>query len=522
MLCFVSPRPKLFFANSFHFSSSLVCFSPKPGGYWDNEENIKNFLSELRLKLNLNTIDDWKFLTKKQIKANGGGTLFNKYSIFEIKCIGYPEGKNEFAKSNKTVQSNLKKPSNFWKNEDNIHNFLSELKAELLSNSVDLNSVSGKQIASFGGGTLLKKYTMEEIRNFFATEVLPNKTSLQNDIAYSGYWDSEENIKNFMEKLRNEFNLNSIEDWNLITSKNIISLGGRTLLDKYSMYEIKCFGCPDGIHTFSQPKKRISNPKPAGFWKNNDNVQNYLTELKEKLKLNSIDDWVQLTKKDIESNGGSTLLKKYTLKEIKIIGFPEGKSVFLEQKSIIQKPTGYWDNYNNIQNFIDKLKINFDIKSKEDWKRVSKTQIRSLGGLGLISKIENDSSLLERFPELRFISFNNGGRSAQRWLFIQIQKLFPGEEIVEDYFHSEISRITGFHVQFDVFLVRKKIAFEYHGIQHYEDIPASGFATIEMSKQRDNEKEKLAKQFGITLIIIPYWWDNNLDSLRNTIESKLK
>ena len=110
------------------------------------------------------------------------------------------------------------------------------------------------------------------------------------------------------------------------------------------------------------------------------------------------------------------------------------------------------------------------------------------------------------------ISANVSSKSSQRWLFLQVQKLFPGEEIVEDYFHSEISRKTGFHVQFDVYLVKKKIAFEYQGKQHYEDVPEI-FSSVELYKYRDKEKRILCKEFGIKLIIIPYWWDTTAESL---------
>ena len=56
--------------------------------------------------------------------------------------------------------------------------------------------------------------------------------------------------------------------------------------------------------------------------------------------------------------------------------------------------------------------------------------------------------------------------------------------------------------------------------QHYEDIPAL-FAPLELYQFRDNEKEKLCKQFGIQLIVIPFWWDNNLESLKQKIFQRL-
>ena len=70
-------------------------------------------------------------------------------------------------------------------------------------------------------------------------------------------------------------------------------------------------------------------------------------------------------------------------------------------------------------------------------------------------------------------------------------------------------------------MIERNIAIEYHGQHHYEDIP-DGFSNLETNKNRDTEKEKLCSEHGIQLIVIPYWWDNKLDSLRETLYSKMK
>ena len=56
--------------------------------------------------------------------------------------------------------------------------------------------------------------------------------------------------------------------------------------------------------------------------------------------------------------------------------------------------------------------------------------------------------------------------------------------------------------------------------QHYEDIPQA-FSNVETYQYRDLEKEKLCKEHEILLIVIPYWWDNKLDSLKTFLYSKI-
>ena len=267
------------------------------------------------------------------------------------------------------------------------------------------------------------------------------------------------------------------------------------------------------------------------FWDNEQNIIQFLDEIKEKYSLNSAEDWNLLTGKKIQENGGKTLLNKYSMYEIKCFGCPEGKSIFDKKRKTIE----YWNDEENRSKFLTKLKTMYNLTTPQDWNRLSAEQIKLYGGLWLFNKkmkymdkiriefeINNDSTDITNvsysLKELIGSKSIFNKRSSQRWLFLQVQKLYPNEEIVEDYFHSEISRESGSSVQFDIYLTKNKIAIEYHGKQHYEDIP-SGFAPLEMHQNRDLEKQKICSRFGIQLIVIPYWWDKKLDSLRKTLNS---
>ena len=412
---------------------------------YDWKQNTQLFLNKIKKQNNLSTFEDWNAITQKQVRENGGGTLLKKYSMYDLKCMGFPDGKLQFNKSIKP-----KEP---------------------------------------------------------------------------GYWDNKSNILEFLGKLQKKYNLTSVHDWNSISRKHIQDNGGGALLKQYSMYDLKCFGYPDGKFIFEKSKPY----KPSGYWDNKNNIYKFIEELKVKYNLKTPDDWNLITRKQIQENGGRTLCQKYSMYEIKCMACPEGKFIF-------QKPIDYWNDESNRNRFIEKLKLKYNLKTPQDWKRVSFHQIKLLGGDWLLSnnmeflkstKIsfeiqdsENENiTKIQRFS-LRELIQSDFKRSSQRWLFLQVQKLFPGEEIVEDYFHSEISRESGFSVQFDIFLINRNIAIEYHGQQHYEDMSAV-FASLEMHKTRDLEKKKLCEKYGIQLIVIPYWWDNNLESLKKTLQESI-
>jgi hypothetical protein len=66
-----------------------------------------------------------------------------------------------------------------------------------------------------------------------------------------------------------------------------------------------------------------------------------------------------------------------------------------------------------------------------------------------------------------------------------------------------------------VFIPHLSLAFEYQGETHYFSSHIFGKAS---NRQRaDQIKRNFAKQMGITLISIPFWWDKSPNSLASTI-----
>jgi hypothetical protein len=61
------------------------------------------------------------------------------------------------------------------------------------------------------------------------------------------------------------------------------------------------------------------------------------------------------------------------------------------------------------------------------------------------------------------------------------------------------------------------LAFEYQGEVHYHSTGVFGSPTTRQNS--DAFKQALAKQYGITVIPIPYWWNNSTKDLTATIHS---
>ena len=72
-------------------------------------------------------------------------------------------------------------------------------------------------------------------------------------------------------------------------------------------------------------------------------------------------------------------------------------------------------------------------------------------------------------------------------------------------------------MELDVFLPDLSVAFEYQGRQHYQDIQY--FGPVQTYSSRDSAKRKKCIESGITLIEVPYSWDNTVDSLISLIQT---
>ncbi len=85
---------------------------------------------------------------------------------------------------------------------------------------------------------------------------------------------------------------------------------------------------------------------------------------------------------------------------------------------------------------------------------------------------------------------------------------------------------SGYHMRFDAALPDRKIFFEYQGEQHYKPIDFSGKGekwakqNLKIIQERDKEKREKCAAFGITLIEIPYKWDQSDKYIREILKKK--
>jgi hypothetical protein len=102
----------------------------------------------------------------------------------------------------------------------------------------------------------------------------------------------------------------------------------------------------------------------------------------------------------------------------------------------------------------------------------------------------------------------------QSGLTAVLRSIVPSEEIQINY---KLTTIQNKHsIELDIYLPSFSIAFEYQGSQHYLGL---GYSTsLEAQTQRDNQKRRICRELGITLVEIPYWWLPSREGLISTIQ----
>ena len=315
-----------------------------------------------------------------------------------------------------------------------------------------------------------------------------------------------------------QFNIEKPSDWQNVTVSELKFAGGVQFLRQYaSFYDALRANYPEYSWDVFDSRKNV----PRNYWKNEDNCREFLERLVEIYHIKTAEDFAKIQKDEIHKIGGSGLLHNSTLVKLVKKYYPHWGWKGLNE--IKRTPPGFWEQEENVFNFMKNFETKNAIKHPLDWLRISQKQVTSAGGSGLVKKYRNIRNILKvMYPDVAWEQLKIGGRdkrSVQRILFTFLQAIFMEEELIEEFIHADLTRTLGHSVEFDIFIPKYNLAFEYHGEHHYKDLPS--FGSLELYQMRDQEKQNLCKEFKIRLVVIPYWWDGSFYSLQGTVAYEL-
>ena len=456
-------------------------------------------LDSIADSLSLETDEDWNSLSIVIFRKLGGDEVLQPNETFvEMLQRIYPEKEwNVFA-------FHLQKlyPT-FWESIETQRKFMDYVaQKKNIKTPEDWKLIQCRDIDRLGGNAMVRKYKKMDS---MLQAVYPDYNWREEILRKypSNHWKNSQNCRDFFDFLSKKFQLKSKHELLYIGPGTIGEHGGTVLLDQFDSYS-----------------SLLRSLYPEESWidlTSTENQKVYLEDIAtNRLSIKKLSDWYKVSHAQFRECGGAMLLEHYdTMIDVLTTLHPNYKWDF--EKRGGNMPRHYWDNFEHVRQFMKKVERHYGVNSPEDWYRISQPQIASQGGSRVLAIYSMIEILRKLYPSVQWNQAKlarKDKRSTQKWLFTLVQDLFQSE-VIEDYYHSD-SRASGGAIQFDVFLPHFRVAFEYHGEHHYEEIPT--FGTVDLYRERDREKVSCAQLSGVTLVHVPYWWDRSKESLLKIID----
>ena len=289
-------------------------------GFWENHENQEKYMIWLFKELKYTKLEDWYTISIRVInKEYGGTTLTQKYNSNPYKLISaiYKEYDWLPWKFHNVEES-------FWKDINNQKKYMIWLFEELgYTKYEDYYTLSNDHFQKNGGNGLIKEYNSSPYK--LISTIYKEYTWLQwkfNQVE-TGFWDSPENQRKYMEWLFKKLKYKKIEDLYKIRCKDFRLNHGCYFMMAY--YESNPYKIISSIYTeytwfpwkFNQVKK--------GYWDDILNQRIYMDWLLKEMKYVDYTDYYKLNYINIIQNYGTTLLRIYDSNIYKLLQtiFPE-------------------------------------------------------------------------------------------------------------------------------------------------------------------------------------------------------
>lgn len=437
--------------------------------------------------------------------------------------------------SSATVDRERKRrPKGYWGERENRRAFLEEAAAALgVEKREDWVDVRVKDLARLGGGGLLatfnnslqaaleELYGEEEATDNVHTQRdgrgAPNGRPAMRPRVRSRHWESPAVQRTFMDNLAAAHGVERPEDWKRITYQDVVAAGGSTLLGRYTGSVLAILEAVYPEREWCPVRHRPNVPK--GYWNSKEKQRKFLDDVAEELGIKRPSDWSKVRNCDIEQRGGRTLLKIHNWSLFNALRsvYGEGSSSNAEDEWSVAVcrgtvPSSFWQEEQNVKDFMHSLGSELGIREQEDWYRVSQKQIRDLNGGGLLARMRFVDALRIAFPDERWdevLCARTTKKSSQRSLLLAMEALFPHVEWKEDHLHPKLQGSA--RLELDVYTPDLELACEYQGAHHYHELPF--FGALEVFQARDREKKRMCEEAGIRLLHVPYWWDGTHESL---------
>ena len=334
----------------------------------------QSIMDDLYVKLKLTSLDGWLYVYRSKFRSSEEGFELIKYYSKNIESLLlsiYPNYPWEFDEV-MVFYLTLK----LIDHQRLFMDFITK-KLELLSLRSWLSPINVQKLLDCGGRRILRLYRFNIRRLLFS--VYPNYPWERKILSPIKFLHKFENRVQLMDYLFNTFKLNYIDDWLNVSIHKITQYGGGKLLFYHANNKKNLLSSvyPNFPWEFDTNAFKMEIKKK---YKSLDFQKKLMEKLFIKLRLNTIPDWLNISKSKLRKVGGEYLLYYYDNDMKKLLNaiYPEYKSK--------------WDKYKiradfsmmkSQHRFMDHLFIKLKLKSLGDWEKISPRIICKYGGKSL-------------------------------------------------------------------------------------------------------------------------------------------
>eukprot|EP01114_Cavostelium_apophysatum_P023123 TRINITY_DN8611_c0_g1_i1.p1 TRINITY_DN8611_c0_g1~~TRINITY_DN8611_c0_g1_i1.p1 ORF type:complete len:602 (+),score=131.87 TRINITY_DN8611_c0_g1_i1:58-1863(+) len=526
---------------------------------WNSKENQRRFFDRLFNVFELKDWRDWYQYGVEEIRTNGGGGIISHFGnhIYAL-MSAYPEHDWEIFRFQQT-------PYLFWKDESNQKHCMDQLgkhfgikKAddwyEISSTTLSEINRNNKPISLISyHGTLYKALCA----------VYPSHKWDESKFVRPGYWSDKGRQRAFFDKLGKKLFIEKWQDWYNVSKDDIRSESqGTAILHHFNNSRKKALQSAYPEHpwlftTFKTNSVGSETPQVLfartikELFPQHEVASNYsdsqLKDFDQKLDVYIPALKLGFCYSPFEFRGDRiNFIKASKANGITTIVVPHWwdntresllATIHAARPDVVQLPppgstpiqNEMWLEPSYLRRFLEKLASRFSVKKPEDWYFITLDNFIQNGGAETVKTFrkyfKNDDVLIQMlkvaYPEQQWERSNFEVKSrAQAHLHAIMIDTFPSTEIHSNFLHPKFKYEKSDHpIELDIFIPSLKLAFEYHGAQHFERPFGQQFlaSAAEDRLGKDQQRRDACLAEGITLIEIPFWWDGSRFSILATI-----
>jgi len=468
-------------------------FSKIPRFLWNDLSTQRQFLIDVEREMKMRTSCDWYKVSVLDIRRLGGGHLLLKYdnSVSNLVVSVVPEKNLEF------WRFNTKKTPKHWFDVEHRKKFIDYVgkeKVEVMEDWYGVYFSCSHPISSWSSKMKNRGEIFESVYPEFKWMTFR-------------FYDDSMTLSDAKYILEIELDVRIMDDWYKLKEEDIHRVGLKYLFKSYGkdIYGFLKVMFP----SHSWKKLKLMNYIPSSHL--------FSCVVSQRRFFDKMMDENILTIPLVWHNVRKEKEKLKCHKNINLILSPYyHNSLRMAVSTLYPELVFVWkcggrNEMTHRNQMLHLLSEKYNIECLEEWYSLSLSQIQEMSGRGM-NMLMFASYLSRYYPhhkweKSRFVN-NSNKKSSQNTLYKTIKQRFHGYPISQEYHMKKRNRNGEDEMGMDIFIPSLSISFEYQGEQHYESVRA--FTQPHIISIRDEGKERTCTLNGISLICVPFFWNEEM------------